>query len=232
MFQFKQFLILQDKTPMKVCTDACLFGAWVPIENTNTILDIGTGTGLLALMAAQRSSAHITAIEPDGQTYHQAQENVTASSWHQRILLVHQSLEEYVLSNQLKSFDTILCNPPFFSNSIISLDRRKAAALHQTTLTHETLAKGIQQLLSPTGQAFVLTSVYETKRLLEACNKEALQASVVLEIWATPIKYIRTVVLVQKKTILSQVEKMIIKSEDNTYTDLFKKILQPYYLHF
>src|SRR5215216_2576003 len=94
-FRFKQFLIKQDKCAMKVCTDSCLLGAYAQVADAKTILDIGTGTGLLTLMAAQRSVAQIDALEIDSQAALQAVENIKNSPWHDRIRIYLQSLQEY-----------------------------------------------------------------------------------------------------------------------------------------
>src|SRR5687768_15546532 len=98
---------------MKVCTDSCVLGAWADVEKAEQILDIGTGTGLLSLMVAQRSEANITAVEIDSAAAAQASENIAESPWKNRISLVHKSLQEFGNENQ-QQFDVIICNPPFF----------------------------------------------------------------------------------------------------------------------
>lgn len=112
-FRFKQFVVNQDKCAMKVCTDACVLGAWADVEGAEKILDIGTGTGLLALMVAQRNSnAEIDAVELDQDAFSQAIENVKTSSFSERIKVVNSSIQGFSPSYQ---YDFIVTNPPFFN---------------------------------------------------------------------------------------------------------------------
>ena len=114
-FQFKQFTIHQDKCAMKVCTDACLFGAFVANEiqdkTINHILDIGAGTGLLSLMLAQKSNAAIDAVEIDKSTYEQAEENISQSSWKEKITVYNSGIADFYSNYK---YDLIISNPPFF----------------------------------------------------------------------------------------------------------------------
>lgn len=231
MFRFKQFTIHQDKTPMKVCTDSCVMGAWVPVENSQRILDIGTGTGLLALMAAQRTQAAITAIEPDEITYQQALQNVAVSPFASQIQIINQDLDSFV-SNQDILFDTIICNPPFFSNSILSNDERKNSALHQTTLSFENLVKGIASLSSEDGIAYILISPYETKRLQQTAENIQLYSSVGMRMWANNKKHIRDIVVLSKQNKDFTTQDFYIKQEGDEYTAQMKQLIHPYYLHF
>ena len=114
-FQFKQFTIKQDRSGFKVGTDGVLLGAWADISGSDTVLDIGTGTGLLALMLAQRSDAKITAIEIDLASFEQAGENILDSPWSKRITLIHSPLQKFTTEDK---FDLIVSNPPFFQDSL------------------------------------------------------------------------------------------------------------------
>lgn len=231
MFRFKQFTIHQDQTPMKVCTDSCVMGAWVPVETSQQILDIGTGTGLLALMVAQRTQASITAIEPDEITFKQALQNVEVSPFSSQLQIVNQDLDNFV-SNQKLLFDTIICNPPFFSNSLLSTDERKNSALHQTTLSFESLVKGISSLLTEQGIAYILISPYETKRLQQAAEKIQLYSHLGMRMWANDKKHIRDIVVLSKQKQDLVVQDFFIKQEGDEYTAQMKQLMQPYYLHF
>lgn len=150
-FKFKQFDIFQDRTAMKVGTDGVLLGAWTNAENKPSILDIGTGTGLISLMLAQRfQDAQINAIEIDKEAYEQAKENFLNSKFNHRLFIVNQPLQDY---QSPQKFDLIVSNPPFFiNNQRVEADARKKAR-QQDSLTFEELLLRTSQLLQPTGDA-------------------------------------------------------------------------------
>ena len=138
---------------MKVGTDGVLLGAWARVEHCVRILDMGTGTGLVALMAAQRSSADILAIDLDADAVAQAAENVAASPWSTRIQVMEAD------ARQLDSeffFDAILCNPPFFENSLKCPDSARTMARHTDTLSFDELARSAAHLLAPRGELSVV----------------------------------------------------------------------------
>jgi tRNA1Val (adenine37-N6)-methyltransferase len=149
-FQFKQFLIRQDRCAMKVGTDGVLLGAWTDVAGAETILDIGTGTGLIALMLAQRSTAPVDAIEIDEAAAEQACENVAASPWKDRIQVSHITLQSF--TEQGKKYDLIVSNPPFFSNSLRARGDQRSLARHSHTLSLTELITGVSRLLSSKGR--------------------------------------------------------------------------------
>jgi len=154
-FQFKQFKIQQENTAMKVGTDGVLLGAWADTENVNSVLDIGTGTGLIALMMAQHSEATITAIEIEENAYLDAKSNVQNSPWSERIKVVHSSFQEY-LKNNSQHFDCVVCNPPYFTNSIKSKTESRTIARHNDQLPFETLVEGVSHILNKEGHFSVV----------------------------------------------------------------------------
>ena len=159
-FQFKQFTIHQDKCAMKVSTDACIEGAWAPIaDDVVDVLDIGTGTGVLSLMLAQRnSSIHIDAIELDADAAIQAKENVSASPWADRV----QMMQGDVTTHQFtKQYDMVICNPPFFNNSLLGDDAQRNSVRHTISLSYDALLAVLQNVLKPTGYAAVLLPAAE-----------------------------------------------------------------------
>src|SRR5437868_5022622 len=139
-FQFKQFIIQQDNCAMKVCTDACLFGAYIANElqsiPVNTILDIGAGTGLLSLMLAQKTTAVIDAVEIDNAAFEQAKENIAASPWKEKINTYHADISTFKTG---KRYEHIISNPPFFEDDLRSNDEKKNFAKHDSSLTLENL---------------------------------------------------------------------------------------------
>lgn len=131
LFEFKQFSIVQEHCAMKVCTDSCAFGALIQADNAHTILDIGTGSGLLALMLAQKTmdSVLIDAVEIDIQAIGDAHINIQQSPWHHRISLVHSSIQEYTQHHKMQ-YDMIVCNPPFYDKSTKPKTMQLSTALH------------------------------------------------------------------------------------------------------
>lgn len=146
---------------MKVGTDGVLLGAWARVEHCRRILDMGTGTGLVALMAAQRSHAAVVAIDLDADAVAQAAENVAASLWADRIQVLEAdarnlSCSEFRIQNSEFSFDALLCNPPFFENSLKSPDAARSMARHTDTLSFDELAYSAARLLAPEGELSVV----------------------------------------------------------------------------
>lgn len=159
MFHFKQFTIQQDRTPMKVGTDGVLLGAWAEVDKAGHLLDIGTGTGLIALMAAQRNpTARIDAIEIEPAACGQARENILATPWHSRIQLVQTALQDYFPTIQ---YDCIVCNPPFFNHSTPTPDKGRTLARHSDSLPHPELIRHVARLLKKDGQFSVILPVPE-----------------------------------------------------------------------
>ena len=176
-FTFKQFAISQDRCAMKVGTDGVLLGAWARVAHCRRVLDIGTGTGLVALMAAQRSQALIVAIDLDADAVAQATANVAASPWpariqvmevdareidHSDVSILHsesthpEANSEFIIHNSEFFFDAILCNPPFFENALKSPDAARTMARHTDTLSFDELARSAVRLLSPEGELSVI----------------------------------------------------------------------------
>ena len=159
-FNFKQFSINQDKCAMKVNTDGVLLGAWCTTENTNNILDIGTGTGLIALMLAQKSEAEIVAIEIDENAAIQAQENVSQSKWYNRIKVIHESFQEFSESSNEK-FDLIVSNPPYFVDSLKAPTATRNMARHTDNLSHKDLFRHSANLLAKNGRLCLILPISE-----------------------------------------------------------------------
>ena len=149
-FQFKQFTVWHDKCAMKVGTDGVLLGAWTIVENARRVLDIGTGTGLVALMLAQRISpdAQIIALEIDEAAAEQAHENVSRSPWKDRIEVIK---EDFKLFHTDDKFDLVVSNPPYFIDSLTCPDTQRNTARHNSLLTYEDLIQGVVKLLSTEG---------------------------------------------------------------------------------
>jgi tRNA1Val (adenine37-N6)-methyltransferase len=150
-FRFKQFAIRQEKSAMKVGTDGVMLGAWVNIGDAKSILDVGTGTGLIAIMLAQRSNATIKAVEVDEQSAQQAMENVSNSRWQNRITIHCQSFQHFAEKTNHR-FDLIVSNPPYFIKSLKSDEVARSIARHNELLPHTDLLNGINKLLAENGR--------------------------------------------------------------------------------
>ena len=159
MFQFKQFTIYQDLCAMKVGTDGVLLGAWA--NGGKRVLDAGTGTGIIALMMAQRyPNAVVTAIDVDEGAVKQAQQNVVQSPFSQQITVLHNTLQEYQ-----GEYDAIISNPPFFIDSLACPDEQRNVARHTQTLTYTELMQAAWRLLSDEGELSVVVPFDYRKRM-------------------------------------------------------------------
>jgi tRNA1Val (adenine37-N6)-methyltransferase len=159
-FSFKQFTVYHDRCAMKVGIDGVMLGVWSDVENSKQILDIGTGTGLIALMLAQRSSSFIDAIEIDKDAVGQAIENIERSPWTNRIKVQGISLQNFVKTT-LQRYDLIVSNPPYFVNSLKTPSLNRTIARHTDTLTHEELISTAMTLLKPAGRICIILPVNE-----------------------------------------------------------------------
>ncbi|CAN5894462.1 methyltransferase [soil metagenome] len=218
---------------MKVCTDACVLGAWTAMKaeqlSMNTILDIGTGTGLLCLMLAQKTTASIDAIEISKDAAEQAKENVEASPWQNRINIHCCSLQEYKTN---KRYDLIICNPPFYENDLRSTDANKNAAKHDTSLRLEELLRGVSNNLSDEGFATVLIPFHRTAYFEEAASRQSFFIWEKLLLKQTPAHDpFRTIVLLSpKKTAMPVSCELVIHDTQRSYTNDFNRLLKAYYL--
>lgn len=234
-FQFKQFRIEQDRCAMKVCTDACVFGAWADHAGATRILDIGTGTGLLALMAAQRSeSSQIDAVEIDAEAAIQARENTQNSPFAHRIQVHHAAVQDFAPAYR---YDSIIVNPPFFQRDLRSQDTATNRAHHAVTLDFSALLIALARLLEEDGRWHALLPPAESEVLAElaATNGWILDRELILshDDHHVPFRVMRT--FSRKKTdekaLLSETLS-IYESGSTTYTLAFRQLLQDFYLNF
>lgn len=236
LFRFKQFIIHQDRTAMKVCTDACVLGACADVaEMTNApvrILDIGTGTGLLALMAAQRNSrATVDAVEVDEGAFGQAIENVAASPFGERVRVWHGRIQDFTTT---LPYDRILTNPPFYTHHLRSPDMAVNRALHTDELPFSDLIEAVGRLLKPDGQWWVLLPPYETNTLIELAAATGLTPFRQLHLRHNDQKPVfRTITgFAYDRTTEVSGTLAIHESDSNLYTPAFRALLRDFYLLF
>lgn len=232
-FTFKQFHIAHNRCAMKVGTDGTLLGAWTTLPDAGRILDIGTGTGLIAIMAAQRSpKSLITAIDIDEDCIVQARENAQASPWEERIEICHSSLQEYGSGGR---FDAIISNPPYFVDSLLSPDAARSVARHTSTLTFEELSEGVQRLLAPEGCFSLILPPPEMERFLSAARGR-LFVRRQCEVWSTPTSGVKRIMAELQAEIPSQpptIEKLIIEDRGpQGYSDDYRRLTADFYLKF
>lgn len=235
-FKFKQFTVNQDKCAMKVCTDACLFGAIAASAAANMpvnkVLDIGTGTGLLPLMYAQKNSnAIIDAVEIDEAAVQQSAENFAASPWNDR-LMVHHSPIQHFTSSANQRFDLVISNPPFFENDLRSDDAKRNLALHSSELNLEELLNCIDALLNSDGAFGVLLPYHRGVyfKSLAVCKSFSLWIDISVQ--QTPKhNYFRSILFFSRKPVETEAESITIKEADNNYSAKFAALLRDYYLY-
>lgn len=217
---------------MKVGIDGVLLGAWAPVDSSaNRILDVGTGSGLIALMLAQRSNAMIDAIDLDEGAVRQAEMNVAASNWNNRIRVHHQSLQRFA-ETQTKLYDLIVSNPPFFISSLKAPDEARTIARHAYTLTHEELLKYASELLKTTGRMCVILPVAEGLRCVESARKFGLYCHQCVHVYPKPKSEPKRVLLefgfTARETQLSSIE--IETAERHQYSAAFTALAKDFYL--
>jgi tRNA1Val (adenine37-N6)-methyltransferase len=232
-FTFKQFHIDHSRCAMKVGTDGTLIGAWATLHSDGQILDIGTGTGLIAIMAAQRShEAHITAIDIDSECIEQARQNVAASPWPDRIEVVHSSLQDFAPATH---FDTIISNPPYFVSSLRSPDAARSIARHTDTLSFDDLTRGVCRLLSPEGHFALILPPPEMERFRSAARGK-LFIKRCCEVWSTPTsgaKRIMAEFSSDPTTSNVATEKLIIEDGGpQCYSEEYRSLTRDFYLKF
>jgi tRNA1Val (adenine37-N6)-methyltransferase len=232
-FKFKQFTIWQEKCAMKVCTDACLFGAWAAKINKQLfaqhILDIGTGTGLLTLMLAQQHKANYHAIEINEAAFEQAKQNFIGANFDSVIDL---SLGDVTAFTSNKKFDFIISNPPFYENQLKAPAENKNVAMHDAGITLVQLLQSIQEHLKPAGLATLLLPYSRLAELKYYGPEYGLHLNEIVTVKHNTQKPAFRIMV-----LLSQVKKpckeltIEIKAENGNYTREFTELLKDYYLY-
>jgi tRNA1Val (adenine37-N6)-methyltransferase len=230
-FQFKQFRIEQDRSALKVGTDACILGAWAGSENPQTMLDIGTGTGLLALMLAQRYRGSIVALEPDEESAGQAQQNFENSPWPARLQLVREKVQQFSASSP---FDLIVCNPPFYPHHLKAANARRNEALHQDTLSFPELAQACARLLAPAGLCYILLPPRQALEFEQEARRQGLYAQKKLFVQERADSPMHRTVYGYgfANTAAVAEEQLCIREEGGAYSQAYRNLLQGYYLIF
>lgn len=230
-FQFKQFTVWHDKCAMKVGTDGVLLGAWASVRNAHKILDVGTGTGLVALMLAQRSlpDADIVALEIDKAAAGQAGENVARSPWKERIEVVQADFRNYQSSDK---FDVIVSNPPYFVDSLECPDQQRNAARHNDSLTYEELLEGVAGLLAEDGAFTIVipTDVADRVKMIATAKNlyTVRQLNVITKPGGIPKRTLITFTFSNQECV---VEELLTELARHQYSEEYIALTREYYLN-
>ncbi len=235
MFQFKQFTINQDRCAMKVGTDGVLLGAWAPIDHRPfSVLDIGAGTGLIALMLAQRSQAEqIEAIEIDPDAFEQTVENFENAPWNDRLFCFHASLDDFMEDLQDEEYDLIVSNPPFYSENVTSGNESRDRARQNESLPFEDLGEAAGILLSENGVLAVILPYKEEARFIQIAAENALFPFKITRIQGSSKSEIKRSLLAFSRTPLPlEIDSLIIETERHQYTEAYRALTHDFYLNF
>ncbi|WP_134346206.1 tRNA1(Val) (adenine(37)-N6)-methyltransferase [Flavobacterium psychrophilum] len=232
MFSFKQFSVQQDKTAMKVGTDGVLLGAWTPINhNPISILDIGAGTGLIALMLAQRTSAvQIDALEIDEEAYEQATDNFENSPWSDRLFCYHAGLDEFVEEPE-DEYDLIVCNPPFYAENYKTNSEQRDLARFSDAMPFEELIEAADLLLSENGILAVIIPYKEEEKFVTLANEFELYPIKITRVKGTPTSETKRSLLVFSRNKQNcEQDILVIETDRHVYTKEYIALTKGFYL--
>ena len=229
IFKFKQFSIVQDKCAMKVGTDGILLGAWTKAKNPQNILDIGTGTGLIAMMMAQRfKNAKIKAIEIDLNASQQANENFQNSPWTNRLSIENITLQKFQHSFL---FDLIVSNPPYFENNLKANNKQRTQARHTDTLSFTTLIEDSAKLLNKNGSLAIIVPSASKDKVEAIANKYHLHLNHLCWVKGNEKTAVKRALLqfnFEEKTL--EESTLVIEKERHIYTKEYTQLCKEFYL--
>ncbi len=232
-FDFKQFSVSDDGCTLKVGTDGVLIGAWADVQNCNTILEIGTGSGVIALMLAQRNlNALVDAVEIDSHSAETAKRNFLKSPWSGRLNVHHCSIQEYAKTN--KKYDLIVCSPPYFRNSMKPLRREDFFSKHDDNLPYEALIAVSFSLLDEFGKFCVILPSNEEKYFCRLASAQGYFVAKKLHMFPVIGKPAKRIVLQlekQRREVISE-EITILEEPSGEYTDEYMSFSKEFYLAF
>lgn len=230
MFRFKQFTIHDDQCAMKVGTDGVLLGAWVNTDQAQTVLDIGTGSGMIALMLAQRAlnTVVIDAIEIESTCAQQAMQNVASSPWADRINVYHSALQDFAIN---KTYDLIVSNPPYFQNSMLPPNTSRANARHANTLPLHHLISCVRSLLADGGRLAVVLPFKEGKGFISLASIEGLYCIRECSFFSRKgKKQERWLLEFAREPQLTQKEELVLHGNGETWSEDYQRLTRAFYL--
>lgn len=232
-FKFKEFEVIQDGSTMKVGTDGVLLGAWASVESATTILDIGTGTGVIALMLAQRATtAEVHGVEIDEYAFMQTEENFRNSQWSGRMRVFNMPIQEFADATEQR-YDLIVSNPPFFTGGTLSENADKLSVRHTIKLPHGDLLKSVRQLLEKKGKFCVVLPYLEGLRFKEMAQTTGLFCNKATGVKPNMNKPVERLLLefsyIPKE--YQYTELSIAKPATGNWTEEYKKLTSDFYLN-
>ncbi len=238
IFRFKQFVVHQDRCAMKIGTDGILLGAWAQAEQPERILDIGTGTGLIALMMAQRfPNAIVDAVEVEPNAAEQAARNFSSSPWPDRLNLHHQTIQSFASSGlRNKAYSLIVSNPPWFADSLKSNEIRRNLARHTDSLSHDELLNSVRLLLHSSGRFAVVLPSGDSTSFIHSAHQRNLfcrrQCHVRSKPSLSPHRVLLEFETVPAESPVIPQELIIENEQHHDYTESFRKLTRDFYLRF
>ncbi len=219
---------------MKVCTDACLFGAWIADKFQRTapkfrVLDIGAGTGLLSLMFTQKNpGARVDAVEIERSAAEQAKENFRSAPWKDRLHIHHQPIQEFGIN----TYDLIISNPPFYENDLRSDNNKRNLALHSTALGLDDLLDVIRKHIAAHGKFAVLLPYHRSANFINHAQLKDFYLHDEVSVKQTPKHpYFRSMLLFGKEKVQTRHSDLCIREKNDEYSDEFRDLLKDYYLN-
>lgn len=233
MFQFKQFSVEQDRCAMKIGTDGVLLGAWSPIpENIFSVLDVGAGTGIIALMLAQRTNAEqIDALEIDEEAYEQAVENFENSPWSDRLFCFHAGLDEFIEEPE-DEYDLIISNPPFYTEDYKTESEQRDLARFADAMPFEDLVEAADLLLSENGIFSVIIPYKEEEKFIALAKDFDLFPIKITRVKGTPTTEIKRSLLAFSRNVSENfpVDELVIETSRHIYTEEYIALTKDFYL--
>lgn len=233
MFHFKQFSVKQDLSAMKIGTDSVLLGAWTPNNNPKHILDIGSGTGILSLMLAQRlQPIRIDAVEINGDAFLECQENFSQSKWSTLLNCYHTDIK-YFAQNTQNKYDLIVCNPPFFPQNDLSKEDKRQTARQQTSLSFADLSQCVKTLVDNKGYFCVVIPYLSERDFILQMQEQGLFPQKITRVKGTenaPFK--RSLIAFCCEKVSFEVGHLTIEHQRHQYTQEYIDLTKDFYLKF
>ena len=230
MFRFKQFTVCDERSAMKIGTDGVLLGAWADCSGATRILDIGTGTGVIALQMAQRNNqAQIHAVEIDETAAKRARANFDLSPWAERLTVEQTAVQEFAPTEK---FDLIVSNPPYFVDSLLPPDAKRSTARHTHDLTFEELDNAVCRLLSESGKFALILPIAEFEKYLAITQLHLVRRCDVYPVVGGQVKRVMAEFAFEKGDDVVVENLAIERGRRGDYTEQYMALTKDFYLKF